>query len=105
MYFSSAPDCVRGRRDVRAQRLPVGSAVRDRRDGRANGVALEDELEEHYGDEINHGRSYPDLNALAEKGTIDDRTNAYVLTDAGRQELRDRRRWEDDYLEAAEVGS
>ena len=46
------------------------------------GVAIKDSLDEYYGTEINHGRLYPNLDALVEKGLVDkgkvdDRTNAY----------------------------
>ena len=64
------------------------------------GLAIKDELDENYGTEINHGRLYPNLDALVEKGLvekgrIDDRTNAYTLTQRGERELEARREWED----------
>ncbi len=64
------------------------------------GLAIKDELDEYYGAEINHGRLYPNLDALVEKGLvekgrIDDRTNAYTLTQRGERELEARREWED----------
>lgn len=65
------------------------------------GLAIKDDLDEYYGTEINHGRLYPNLDALVEKGLlekgkIDDRTNAYSLTSRGRREVEARRRWEDE---------
>ena len=65
------------------------------------GLAIKGRLDEYYGTEINHGRLYPNLDALVEKGLvekgrIDDRTNEYTLTQRGERELRARREWEDD---------
>jgi DNA-binding PadR family transcriptional regulator len=56
--------------------------------GSPYGLAIKRELEDHYEKEINHGRLYPNLNTLAEKGFIekshrDDRTNDYELTETG----------------------
>jgi DNA-binding PadR family transcriptional regulator len=70
------------------------------------GLAIKDELEEYYGTEINHGRLYPNLDALAEKGLvdkgrIDDRTNSYTLTRRGKGEIQDRREWENEHTEDA----
>jgi len=63
------------------------------RDG-AYGLALKRILErdEWYGEEINHGRLYPNLDTLVEKGLVekseaDKRTNQYQLTEAGVQVL------------------
>lgn len=60
------------------------------------GLAIKRELERpyRYQDPVNHGRLYPNLDALVEagfleKGQLDDRTNEYRLTDAGRTFLED----------------
>lgn len=63
------------------------------------GLAIKSELEEYYQAEINHGRLYPNLDILVEKGLVekgkkDKRTNYYVLTDRGRREIEARREWE-----------
>lgn len=68
----------------------------------AKGLAVKDELDEYYPNEINHGRLYPNLDTLVEKGLIDkgqldDRTNLYSLTKRGKSELAARREWEDEY--------
>lgn len=71
-----------------------------------HGLALKDALEEYYNKEIHHGRLYPNLDTLVNKGLIekgqrDRRTNVYALTDRGRRELEACREWEDQY--ASEV--
>ena len=63
------------------------------------GLAIKDELESYYEKEIHHGRLYPNLDTLVEKGlvakgTIDDRTNSYSLTDRGYREIENRQEWE-----------
>jgi len=74
----------------------------------AYGLAIKAELEEYYEGEVNHGRLYPNLDDLVdrgfvEKGQIDRRTNSYDLTDEGQRALADRREWEDSYLEDVEL--
>lgn len=69
-----------------------------------HGLAIKEELDNYYGDEINHGRLYPNLDALVEKGLVDkgkldDRTNVYTLTRRGKRELEARREWENQFLE------
>jgi len=53
--------------------------------------------------EVNHGRLYPNLDALVEEGLVtkgqhDRRTNYYEISKKGREELRDRRWWENQYV-------
>ena len=67
------------------------------------GLEIKDELEEVYEGEIHHGRLYPNLDNLVEKGLIDKeeidgRTNAYRVTRRGRREIDARREWEEQYL-------
>ena len=69
-----------------------------------HGLAIKDELEGYYEKEIHHGRLYPNLDTLVEKGLVekgqrDRRTNYYVLTGRGSREIEARREWEADYLE------
>lgn len=61
-------------------------------------------LEAHRGEQITHGRLYPNLDALVdaglvEKGELSRRTNYYTLTSDGATALRSRREWEDDQYE------
>ncbi|MFB6110417.1 MAG: helix-turn-helix transcriptional regulator [Halodesulfurarchaeum sp.] len=68
-----------------------------------NGLEIKSEMEEYYESTINHGRLYPNLDALVDRGLIektkqDERTNAYTLTQAGLDLLRERREWESQYV-------
>ena len=68
-----------------------------------NGLDIKDDLESYYTGDINHGRLYPNLDTLVEKGLLekakaDERTNRYLLTDRGHRELRSRRDWEDRFV-------
>ena len=70
-----------------------------------HGLALKDELEQYYESEIHHGRLYPNLDTLVdkgllEKGQIDKRTNYYQVTQRGQREIEARREWEDQYVAA-----
>ena len=72
-----------------------------------HGLALKDELEDYYQKEIHHGRLYPNLDTLVNKGLVekgqhDRRTNVYTISRRGRRELESRRDWEDEYLKAGE---
>jgi PadR family transcriptional regulator PadR len=69
-----------------------------------HGLSIKNELDQHYSGEINHGRLYPSLDELVEKGLIekdalDKRTNSYTLTQRGRREIEARRDWENQYLD------
>lgn len=63
------------------------------------GLAIKVELDGYYGSEINHGRLYPNLDTLVEKGLVDksnkdDQTNEYSLSNRGESEIMARREWE-----------
>ena len=69
-----------------------------------HGLAIKEELESYYEKEVHHGRLYPNLDTLVEKGLIekgeqDRRTNFYTTTARGRRELEARRRWEANYVD------
>ncbi len=71
--------------------------------GEPYGLAIRDELSEYYEAEVNHGRLYPNLDKLAERGYLnkrrhDERKNTYSLTEAGRELLVARHEWEADCL-------
>jgi len=71
---------------------------------RPHGLAIKDELEDYYETEIHHGRLYPNLDTLVEKGLVekgelDRRTNYYSLTRRGGREIEARRDWESEYVE------
>jgi len=62
------------------------------------GLAIKNELEEYYEDEVSHGRLYPNLDRLVnsdylEKRPRDERTNEYSLTDEAREMLREDMEW------------
>ncbi|GAB7095421.1 PadR family transcriptional regulator [Halolamina litorea] len=66
-----------------------------------SGQRIANELEATLDTEITHGRLYPNLDTLVEKGLVEKgqisrRTNYYALTDDGAASLRARRAWEDD---------
>jgi DNA-binding PadR family transcriptional regulator len=63
-----------------------------------SGQRVLEEISEDVG-EVNHGRLYPNLDALVEEGYVergeqDRRTNYYEITEAGTRVLRERREWE-----------
>jgi DNA-binding PadR family transcriptional regulator len=63
------------------------------------GLGIKRALEEYGGGEVNHGRLYPNLDTLIDKGylsksSIDKRTNSYELTSEGKKLLADRHEWE-----------
>jgi PadR family transcriptional regulator PadR len=71
-----------------------------------HGLAIKEELEEYYGTEIQHGRLYPNLDTLVdkglvEKGEIDKRTNSYTVTNRGKREIESRQEWKEQYVETA----
>ena len=68
-----------------------------------HGLAIKSALEEYYQSEVNHGRLYPNLDQLVERGFVskgeyDKRTNVYGLTDKGHDLLVARRDWEDQHI-------
>ncbi len=70
-----------------------------------HGLAIKEELEKYYEREIHHGRLYPNLDTLVEKGLVekgqqDRRTNYYTVTRRGHREIEARQEWEAQYIEA-----
>jgi PadR family transcriptional regulator, regulatory protein PadR len=69
-----------------------------------HGLAIKDELEDYYEKEIHHGRLYPNLDTLVDKGIVekaeaDRRTNIYSITQRGTRDIDARRDWEDQYVD------
>jgi PadR family transcriptional regulator, regulatory protein PadR len=72
--------------------------------GEPHGLAIKDELEDYYEKEIHHGRLYPNLDTLVDKGLVekekaDRRTNIYSTTRRGTREIEARRDWEGQYVD------
>lgn len=68
---------------------------------RPHGLAIKDEIEAEYSAEIHHGRLYPNMDTLVEKGLVekgqkDRRTNWYELTNRGEQVLESYIGWMQD---------
>jgi DNA-binding PadR family transcriptional regulator len=67
--------------------------------GPTYGLGIKRALQAYYGDEVNHGRLYPNLDqlvdaSLLEKTARDRRTNEYALTQSAEHALEARRAWE-----------
>jgi DNA-binding PadR family transcriptional regulator len=72
-----------------------------------HGLAVKAELDNYYEQDIIHGRLYPNLDDLVDKGLLtkgelDKRTNVYTVTQRGQREIEARREWENQYLETVE---
>jgi DNA-binding PadR family transcriptional regulator len=68
------------------------------------GLDVKEEIEAVYGSKINHGRLYPNMDQLVEKGLIqkekaDRRTNAYSITARGNRELAAHQAWTEQAME------
>jgi PadR family transcriptional regulator PadR len=73
-------------------------------DEQPHGLAIKDDLNDYYDQDIQQGRLYPNLDTLVEnglvaKGTIDQRTNSYELTRRGHRKIEARDEWEAQYVE------
>jgi DNA-binding PadR family transcriptional regulator len=72
--------------------------------GDSSGLDIKSHLENAYGiQEINHGRLYPNLDTLVDKGLVekgeqDRRTNYYKLTRRGHRELAGNIEWQRNML-------
>lgn len=63
------------------------------------GLGLKRRLQQYYGVEINHGKLYPNLDALVDAGLVEKsernkRTNDYLITPDGLEVAVDRVGWE-----------
>ncbi|WP_089650125.1 PadR family transcriptional regulator [Halobacterium hubeiense] len=73
------------------------------------GLAIKEELEDYYGEKVNHGRLYPNLDQLVQEDLVekterDKRTNDYAITDDGRERLRADVQWFAEHLLAESSG-
>ena len=73
-----------------------------------HGIAVKEELEAYYGDEVRHGRLYPNLDTLVNEGLLDKgqkdrRTNEYTLTETGQEVIDARLDWQEQHLSDARV--
>lgn len=64
-------------------------------------------LEDYYDADVDHGRLYPNLDALSESGLVEkvehgSRTPYYTLTDRGHREIEARRDWESQHVDLSE---
>lgn len=62
------------------------------------GLGIKQRLSEYYGEEINHGRLYPNLDELVDHGLVDKserdrRTNNYAITERGRRVVQYEHWW------------
>lgn len=72
--------------------------------GPANGLAVKHAVGDYREEEVNHGRLYPNLDRLADRGLIDKReadgrANEYELTEHAVAALQSRTEWERERLE------
>jgi len=68
------------------------------------GIEIKQEVTQYIGEEVNHGRLYPNLDELADKNLINkaaknNRANVYQLTESGVNLIQNRRKWENLKLE------
>jgi DNA-binding PadR family transcriptional regulator len=70
---------------------------------RPSGQEIKESISKDVG-EVNHGRLYPNLDALVERGYVnkgqhDRRTNFYEMSEKGRTAIIQRRTWENRLVE------
>lgn len=73
-------------------------------DGKPSGQDIRRMMEEYYEDNINHGRLYPNLDSIVEKGLVekgskDQRTNYYEITSKGKETIQERHSWENKMVD------
>ncbi len=69
-----------------------------------NGLSIQEELEQYYSHDLNHGRLYPNLDTLVEEGYIektelDGRSYGFSLTEKGEMLIENRQQWEGQYTQ------
>ncbi len=73
------------------------------------GLGVSEELQHAYDNDINRGRLYPNLDTLVEKGLVEkgsqnELTNFYAVTEQGRAAIAARHEWERQYVDHDAVG-
>lgn len=68
-----------------------------------SGQVVKERIEKDIG-EVKHGRLYPNLDTLVDRGYVnkgqhDRRTNFYDISESGIQALRERREWETQFVD------
>lgn len=76
----------------------ITTAEHHRNHGVPYGLSVKEELEQRYGEELNHSRLYMNLSdletlGLVEKVDLNDRTNGLRLTDGGESAVTILREW------------
>jgi DNA-binding PadR family transcriptional regulator len=69
---------------------------------RPSGQQIKESISEDVG-EVNHGRLYPNLDTLVDRGFVikgqhDRRTNFYEISEEGKEAIKRRREWEERYV-------
>ena len=69
---------------------------------RPSGQDIKEEISQNVG-EVNHGRLYPNLDVLVERGLVekgqhDRRTNFYEISGQGQRLIDERRAWENQFM-------
>lgn len=75
-----------------------------------SGQSIRRKMEEHYNENINHGRLYPNLDTLVESGLLnkgkkDERTNEYQITSKGKDKIVSRQIWLNKNIENTRIES
>lgn len=70
---------------------------------RPSGQTVKEKISSDVG-EVNHGRLYPNLDTLVERGFVtkgqhDRRTNYYEISEKGLDAIQQRREWEDRFVD------
>ncbi|OYR51516.1 PadR family transcriptional regulator [Halorubrum sp. Ea1] len=94
-----AQEQLRAHADLTAFQRDILQILSNEDDQEAYGLRIKRLLEALYGEDVNHGRLYPNLDTLVEedliaKSELDKRTNNYALTDETTALLAERRAWE-----------
>lgn len=72
-----------------------------------HGLGIKDELNDYYSQEVNHGRLYPNLDKLVNRGLVDKserdrRTNNYAISPKGQAVLECEIGWLEEQIDRGE---